>query len=306
MKKFLFAALLIALFLTTAYSQSEVSKGNRQIYSPTQEEFSVEFPKFPSNRSAVDHKGYLIHGLYAALFDKTYYFIHSESEKSQTPFDSIREFIQTNAATSKAEDIQGFSGVVYTFRDADGFYNKILEIKAKRRIYLFHTLSETESSADVERFFDSIKFTDKINEKTESQIVTNPVAPENTNKIKVPVPGGGTGSGDGTTRSDGESINVPKPSSIQPEQTSPLKILSKPRVSYTDLARRFLITGSVQLRVTFSENGQIGTITPITRLPFGLTGNAIQAAEQIQFEPAVKDGKAYSVTKIVEYRFMLY
>jgi hypothetical protein len=302
---------LTAFFLTTVYSQGEIQKSDWRTFQPAQEEFSVELPKSPSNRSFVTDKGSLIIGFYAVLFDKTYYFVRSESEKIKPPFESVRNFIQTNQPKTDSENRGEFSGVVYTFRDADGFYNKILEIKTKRRVYQFHTLSETETNADVERFFDSIKFTDKINEKPESQIVENSVAPENTNKIKVPVPvgmGNGIerGSGSGTAQSESGGLIAAKPQPVQPNQTSPLKILSKPRVGYTDLARQHLITGIVQLRVSFLENGQIGTITPITRLPFGLTGNAIQMAQQIQFEPAVKDGKAYSVTKIVEYRFMIY
>ena len=60
------------------------------------------------------------------------------------------------------------------------------------------------------------------------------------------------------------------------------------------------------LRVTFSANGSIGGITPISKLPFGLTEEAIKAARGIRFEPAMKESVPYSVTKPVEYTFTIY
>ena len=85
-----------------------------------------------------------------------------------------------------------------------------------------------------------------------------------------------------------------------------LRILSKPRPGYTDLARERNTQGEVILRVTFLASGEIGSIEPVKTLPNGLTEKAIAAARQIEFEPPVVDGRAVSITKQIEYTFAIY
>jgi TonB family protein len=105
----------------------------------------------------------------------------------------------------------------------------------------------------------------------------------------------------------GESVGCSNYSSPQEtEQTSPLKIFSKPQAKYTEEARKDNIQGSVVLRVTFLSNGKIGAITPVTDLPYGLTESAIAAARQICFEPAKRNGVPYAVAKTVVYSFTIY
>lgn len=109
---------------------------------------------------------------------------------------------------------------------------------------------------------------------------------------------GGTGSGSGIETS---TIAVPK------SETNPLRIISKPRPSYTDAAREHQVTGTVRLRVTFLASGEIGSITSVgTGLPYGLTEEAVGAAEQIKFEPQKVNGVPQSVSKTVEYSFSIY
>jgi TonB family protein len=88
--------------------------------------------------------------------------------------------------------------------------------------------------------------------------------------------------------------------------TTPLNILSKPRAAYTDMAGLYWIEGSVLLKVTLLSNGQIGSITVLKKLPFGLTQNAIKAARSVQFEPKKVNGVPVSVTKTIEYNFNIY
>jgi TonB family protein len=85
-----------------------------------------------------------------------------------------------------------------------------------------------------------------------------------------------------------------------------LRILSKPRPSYTDAARDNLTQGTVRLRVTFLSNGEIGSILPVKSLPNGLTEEAINAAKNIKFEPATIDGKPVTISRTVEYSFSIY
>jgi len=91
-----------------------------------------------------------------------------------------------------------------------------------------------------------------------------------------------------------------------PSNATGVKIISKPRAIYTDEARVNQVQGKVVLRVTFSANGQIGAISIISGLPDGLTEQAINAARGIKFEPAMRGGVPYSVTKPVEYTFTIY
>jgi TonB family protein len=85
-----------------------------------------------------------------------------------------------------------------------------------------------------------------------------------------------------------------------------LSILQKPRHSYTNEARINNIQGVVELSVTFKADGKVGAIKVIKGLQKGLTQNAANAAGCIKFEPEIKNGKAITVTRILQYRFTLY
>ena len=85
-----------------------------------------------------------------------------------------------------------------------------------------------------------------------------------------------------------------------------LFILAKPRAKYTDEARQNNIQGTVTLRVAFLANGQVGSVSPVSGLPDGLTEQALAAAAQIKFNPATKNGKPVTVTKSVQYSFTIY
>lgn len=111
--------------------------------------------------------------------------------------------------------------------------------------------------------------------------------------------GGGNGDGDG----DGDGDGPPK---LRTGPTTGVKILSKPRAQYTDSARQQQIQGKVVLKVTFQADGRIGAIVPVSGLGGGLTERAIAAARGISFEPAMKSGTPYSVTRTIEYTFTIY
>lgn len=116
----------------------------------------------------------------------------------------------------------------------------------------------------------------------------------------------GNGKGSGT---QGGGAPPPPPVKKDPPPVGPssaVNVTSKPRATYTDEARQKAITGTVTLRVTFLANGQIGSISPISGLPSGLTEQAIAAARLIKFEPAKQNGVPKSVTKPVQYSFTIY
>lgn len=90
------------------------------------------------------------------------------------------------------------------------------------------------------------------------------------------------------------------------ELTSRVVVLTKPEPSYTEVARAHEVTGEVVLRVVFSSSGEVTNIVPIKTLPDGLTEQAIEAARQIAFMPAQKDGRAVSQYATIVYNFSSY
>jgi TonB family protein len=123
--------------------------------------------------------------------------------------------------------------------------------------------------------------------------------------------GNGNGNGDGTGDGDGEppppkKIPTPTPRPVQtPEPkvavANNFKITAQPRANYTDAGRQNNVNGVVRLKVTFLASGQIGGISVVSGLPYGLTEQAIAAARNIRFVPG-----SGTISKTIEYRFTLY
>ncbi len=116
----------------------------------------------------------------------------------------------------------------------------------------------------------------------------------------------GDGTGYGSCKGTRFGKSNSDKSSISHSKTKPLQIISKPRPVYTDAARQNQIQGTVALRVTFTASGEIGGVSPVSNLPYGLTEQAILAARGIRFEPAEKNGTPQTVTKQVQYNFTIY
>jgi TonB family protein len=112
--------------------------------------------------------------------------------------------------------------------------------------------------------------------------------------------GGGPGGGDGVGNMDYGRPFTPK------EVTRKANITSKPEPLYTEAARQNQVTGTVRLRLILSASGQVTGITPLTKLPDGLTEKAIEAARRISFTPAEKDGRKVSQYVTIEYNFNIY
>jgi TonB family protein len=66
------------------------------------------------------------------------------------------------------------------------------------------------------------------------------------------------------------------------------------------------VQGAVRLRITLLANGTVGSITPVTRLPHGLTERAIAAARGIRFKPKMVNGVPQSVVITRDYTFTIY
>ena len=83
------------------------------------------------------------------------------------------------------------------------------------------------------------------------------------------------------------------------------KVLYQEKASYTEAARRNRVQGIVLLNMIFGADGRISNIRVVRTLPDGLEDEAIKAAREIVFLPALKDGQPVSVRLSVEYSFNL-
>jgi len=83
------------------------------------------------------------------------------------------------------------------------------------------------------------------------------------------------------------------------------KILSKPRSTYTDEARKNMISGEIRILVLLGKDGRVLYAVPIKRLGFGLDEESVNAAYRIKFTPATKDGRAVPYAVVISYGFSI-
>jgi TonB family protein len=85
----------------------------------------------------------------------------------------------------------------------------------------------------------------------------------------------------------------------------PAEILSKPTPVYTQEARSLRIQGEVLLEVVLEASGSLHVVRIVRGLGHGLDDNAVKAAEQIHFKPAMKDGQPTDSTVVLHIIFQL-
>ena len=115
--------------------------------------------------------------------------------------------------------------------------------------------------------------------------------------------GAGGGSNGGFGPGDGPGGNPPP---LRAAVTENYRITGQPKATYTEEGRKNNVQGAVRLRITLLASGQVGSITPVTRLPNGLTEQAIAAARKISFTPKKVNGVAQSVIITRDYTFTIY
>ena len=101
-------------------------------------------------------------------------------------------------------------------------------------------------------------------------------------------------------------LDPPEVAGFSPKEVDvKAEILAKPEPGYTREARRMGAQGVVTLKVLLLASGKIDRIRVVRRVPFGLTENAIRAACEIKFKPAMKAGKEVSQWVTLQYAFRL-
>ena len=92
---------------------------------------------------------------------------------------------------------------------------------------------------------------------------------------------------------------------IAPADFQPVEIVSKPAPVYTAEAVQLRIEGEVTLSVVFEASGLIRVLGVVKSLGHGLDQAAEQAAAQIRFKPARRDGKPADFPATLHIQFRL-
>ena len=90
-----------------------------------------------------------------------------------------------------------------------------------------------------------------------------------------------------------------------PVRAVPAEILSKPTPIYTQEARSLRIEGEVLLEVVLEASGSLRVVRVVHGLGHGLDDNAVKAAEQIHFKPAMRNGQPADSTVVLHIIFQL-
>jgi TonB family protein len=122
-------------------------------------------------------------------------------------------------------------------------------------------------------------------------------------------PGHGPGSGPGRNGGKGDGEYDGPGSRRQTEAAlrvdeSP-RALNAPRPNYTEEARANKVQGVVRARILVGSDGAVKQVRIVRGLPFGLNEEAIRAAMQMRFRPAMKDGVAVAYWMALDVEFNL-
>src|ERR1700683_3747441 len=125
-------------------------------------------------------------------------------------------------------------------------------------------------------------------------------------------PNGGGHGGGGTVQQAGVGDQTPAVVTPQVVKTAapnpkvePVEILSKPKPSYTDEAKKKKIEGDVTLQVVFTASGQVQVQRVISGLGYGLDEQEQVEPRKIKFRPARRDGQPVDFAGLVHITFEL-
>jgi TonB family protein len=131
--------------------------------------------------------------------------------------------------------------------------------------------------------------------------------------------GNGTATGNGRSRASTSAVqssgfasaDVPAAPTVRSRSAEPAsravpaEILSKPTPIYTQEAKNLRIEGEVLLEVVLEASGSLKVMRVVRGLGHGLDDNAVKAAEQIHFKPAMRDGQPADSTVVLHIIFQL-
>jgi TonB family protein len=104
-------------------------------------------------------------------------------------------------------------------------------------------------------------------------------------------PGGGGNTGDGSFKIGVSRLRPAVQQSVVDERPV---LLNRPQPMFTEEARRNKIQGVVRMKILVDEKGKVAEVVVTRGLPDGLDLQAIRAAYQMRFKPAMKNGSPVS------------
>ncbi|HJQ23489.1 MAG TPA: energy transducer TonB [Blastocatellia bacterium] len=121
-----------------------------------------------------------------------------------------------------------------------------------------------------------------------------------------PGDGPGSGPGDGGGKNGGHYSPGGGRDSDPPTQVDTLpRALNEPRPNYTEEARAHKVQGVVRARILIGSDGLVKQVRILRGLPDGLSEEAIRAAMQMRFRPAMKGGAAVAFWLTLDVEFNL-
>lgn len=321
MQKTLFIKLLLssaAIFLLAVNfsGQKKAQTENWIDFQSEDESFSVKFPNAP-DKLEFGYEGEQGKGFrYVAQKDGNTFYVFSYPKvvppKSAGDENISPWFVETQQQTDsvfdkykvKTEEIRvgQFKATIAQLIEQKGNpatnVHRILNVAAEDRLLSFRVINKFGDDPEPgEKFFESIRLGSKktILFPKNSDVISNSVVEKERSSGSGTGSGAGSGSG-GIGSGSGNKI-------IQKNSNQKLKILSLPKPEYTVLAKYYRVAGKVLLRVQFLSDSNIGDVSVISNLPFGLVESAKEAARRIRFEPEHVDGKAVTVTKVLQFDF---
>ncbi len=285
----------LLVFFSHAYPNTSAQEGQKwERYTGTGEAFTVLLPERPSAvttyrpvrffnaRKAEQYRG----TLYNAYSDGVVYLIYSFPRRSEPLQKFVEEFADRYASSlqvisAREINLGGASGERDTikFRDVDGVLDFYV---TSDRAYILQVVGAHETDASVKRFLDS--FT--VERSRDSAAVE--IRPDENKSSLV------------DERPD------PGPVFTSQEVTRKAVLVLRREPQYTEEARQAHLSGNVRIKAVLSTSGKVTNIEVTKSLSHGLTEKAIEAARQIVFIPAMKDGKFVSQTFMAEYNFSVY
>ncbi|MBZ5703225.1 MAG: TonB family protein [Acidobacteriia bacterium] len=129
------------------------------------------------------------------------------------------------------------------------------------------------------------------------------------NSTAVPPPSGGKRGTVQQTSGFGDAsaapVEAPKKKAVSEDATTAVGILEKPQPVYTAEGRSLKVEGDVVIDLVFLASGQVQINRVVHGLGHGLDEAAVQAAKQIRFKPAKRDGQPVDYPARVRIEFRL-
>ena len=97
--------------------------------------------------------------------------------------------------------------------------------------------------------------------------------------------------------------DIPEEGSKRSAGFSAPVFLNRVKPEYTSEADRAAISATVEAKVIFRRNAEVGEIEITRWAGFGLDESAARAIRQLKFKPATRDGQPVSVRAVIRYNF---